>query len=149
MFNILAEDRFEARDLLDKWLSYPAQTGYKYSRCVGIVPEASKFVLINQDYPVAKAAVGNVASDTICVERDSLVEGLTQMANVQYLDKQNTILGICSTILARKVINVESKADVVRNVVQEFSDLAKKTFSTDTHNAIDYIAKSILEKNNV
>lgn len=49
VFHVIAEDKFKARQILDEWLSKPEQTGYKYSCCVGVVQEASKFILIKEN----------------------------------------------------------------------------------------------------
>ena len=48
IFRVMAEDKFKARKILDEWLAKPEQTGYKYSCCVGIVSEASIYVLTKE-----------------------------------------------------------------------------------------------------
>lgn len=45
-FEVVAENRYKARAMLEEWLKTPERTGYKYECCVGIIPEASKMVLI-------------------------------------------------------------------------------------------------------
>lgn len=45
-FEVIAEDAYKARTMLEEWLKTPSQTGYKYECCVGIIPDASKMVLI-------------------------------------------------------------------------------------------------------
>lgn len=48
-FQILAEDCYKARNILEKWLSKPEQTGWKYKTWVGITPMASDSIIID-DY---------------------------------------------------------------------------------------------------
>ncbi len=48
-FHVVAEDKYKARQILDEWLAKPEQTGYKYSCCVGVVPEASQYILVQEN----------------------------------------------------------------------------------------------------
>lgn len=45
-FEVLAGDKFKAQTILENWLKNPEQTGYKFTRCVGITREASKRLLV-------------------------------------------------------------------------------------------------------
>lgn len=42
---VLAEDKFEARRMLEKWLDNPEQTGWKYKKWLGITPMPSELVI--------------------------------------------------------------------------------------------------------
>lgn len=48
-FEVIADDRYKAKTMLEEWLKTPSQTGYKYECCVGIIPDASKMVLIEDE----------------------------------------------------------------------------------------------------
>lgn len=45
-FKVLAEDLFKAQTILEEWLKKPEQTGYKFSRCIGITRKASERILV-------------------------------------------------------------------------------------------------------
>lgn len=45
-YQVLAEDRHKARGMLEGWLSVPEQTGYKFKQCVGLLPQASKTLIV-------------------------------------------------------------------------------------------------------
>lgn len=51
-FQVLAEDRFKAQEILEKWLSNPSQTGYKFKKCVGIRLKPANSVLIQNDFTI-------------------------------------------------------------------------------------------------
>ena len=44
-FKVLAEDYYKAQSILEKWLSDPKQTGFKYDVCVGIIPKPSERII--------------------------------------------------------------------------------------------------------
>ena len=45
-FQVVASDKFEAKSILEQWLSNPAQTGYRYDQLVGLIHEPSTRVLV-------------------------------------------------------------------------------------------------------
>lgn len=47
-FNVLAKDWYEAKQLLEEWLSKPEQTGYKFKQCVGLIPQPSVTVIVKE-----------------------------------------------------------------------------------------------------
>ena len=51
-FQVLADDRFEAQTILEKWLSQPEQTGFKYKSWVGIAPLPTKSIIISPKFPL-------------------------------------------------------------------------------------------------
>lgn len=63
-FNVLAKDQWHARSILEKWLSVPEQTGFKYSQWVGIQPDPSHRILIQDPDPIASVAENPSADPT-------------------------------------------------------------------------------------
>ena len=45
-FKVLAEDCYQAQSILEKWLSDPKQTGFKYDVWVGIIPKPSEKIIV-------------------------------------------------------------------------------------------------------
>lgn len=51
-FQVLAEDYFKARTMLEKWLENPKQTGYKFKTWLGIAPMASNSIIVQDEINV-------------------------------------------------------------------------------------------------
>lgn len=45
-FKVMAESSFEARKMLEEWLSDPKQTGLKFKKWLGITPMPSDLVIV-------------------------------------------------------------------------------------------------------
>lgn len=50
LFQVLAEDKYNARKVLEKWLENPKQTGWKYKTWVGISPKASSSIIVDEKF---------------------------------------------------------------------------------------------------
>ena len=49
-FQVLAEDKFEAKEMLEEWLSEPEQTGWQYKSVISITHIASSSIIVKENF---------------------------------------------------------------------------------------------------
>ena len=80
------------------------------------------------------------------INADKLCEALKSMANVQYPDKQSTILGVVSSIENFPTADVVPKSEIAREIFEEIDEIKKQYASGDINGNELYARLYLLEK---